>query len=78
MCMRLVVTPANSKRPGDGIYIGLQVVEPLLQQSAKICVPSDEPMPLPGVASVHPVALRPEVAIELLTADTVITGSIDA
>ena len=30
-------------------------------------IPSDEPMPLPGVASVHPVTLRPEVAIELLT-----------
>ena len=34
---------------------------------SKICEPSDEPMPLPGVASVHPVTLRPEVAVELLT-----------
>ena len=51
---------------GDAIYIGLQVVEPLLQRSAKFCEPSDEPMPLPRVASVHPVTLVPEVAIELL------------
>ena len=35
-------------------------------------------MPLAGVASVHPVTLRPEVAVELLTADTVTTGSTDA
>ena len=50
---------------GCHIYVGLQVVEPLLQRLAEICVPSDEPMPLPGVASVHPVTLRSEVAIEL-------------
>ena len=42
--------------------------------SAKICVPSDEAMPLHGVASVHPVTLRPEVAVEFLTADTLIIG----
>ena len=42
---------------GDAIYIGLQVVEPLLQRSAEICVPSDEPMLLPGMMSVHPVTL---------------------
>ena len=35
--------------------------------SRKNCVSSDEPMPLHGVASVHPVTLRPEVAVELLT-----------
>ena len=35
-------------------------------------------MPLAGVASVHPVTLIPEVAVELLTADTVTTGSTDA
>ena len=52
---------------GCHIYIGLQVVEPLLQRSAEISIPSDEPMPLHGVASVHPVTLRPEVAVELLT-----------
>jgi len=52
---------------GDAIYIGLQVVEPLLQRSVEICESSDEPMPQPGVASVHPVTLRPEVAVELLT-----------
>ena len=61
------VTPASIKWPGDAIYIGLHVVEPLLQRSAKFCVPSDEPMPLHGVASVLPVTLRPEVAVELLT-----------
>ena len=33
----------------------------------KICVSSDEPMPLAGIASVLPVTLRPEVAVELLT-----------
>ena len=59
---------------GDAIYIGLQVMESLLQRSAKFCVPSDEPMPLAGVASVHPVTLRLEVVVELLTADTVIIG----
>ena len=67
-------TPANFKWLGDAIYIGFQVVEPLLQRAAKICVSSDEPMPLTGVASVHPVTLRPEVAVELLTADIVTTG----
>ena len=67
MCMRCLGTPAIFKWPGDAIYIGLQVVEPLLQRSEKIWVPLDEPMPLPGVASVHPVTLRPEVAVELLT-----------
>ena len=54
------VTSLNSNKlqmAGDAIYIGLQVVEPLLQRSAKICVPSDEPMPLAWVASVHPVTL---------------------
>ena len=30
-------------------------------------IPSDEPMPLHGVTSVHPVTIRPEVAVELLT-----------
>ena len=40
----------------------------------KICVSSEEPMPLAGVASVHLVTLRQEVAVELLTADTVTTG----
>ena len=45
---------------GDAIYIGLQVVEPLLQRSAKFCVPSDEPMPLVGVESVHPVTHKPK------------------
>ena len=64
-------TPAVFKWPGNAIYIGLQVVEALLQRSARICVPSDEPRPLPGVASVHPVTLRPEVAVELLTADVI-------
>ena len=46
------VTSNNSSKfqmAGDAIYIGLQVVEPLLQRSAKICEPSDEPMPLHGV-----------------------------
>ena len=66
VCVGCPATPAIFKWPGDAIYICLQVVEPLLQQSAKIYVPSDEPMPLPGVASVHPVTLRPEVAVELL------------
>ena len=32
-----------------------------------VSIPSDEPMPLHGVPSVHPVTLRPEVAVELLT-----------
>ena len=32
-------------------------------------------MPQAGVASVHPVTLRPEVAVELLTANTVATGA---
>ena len=67
MCVGCPATPANFKWPEDAIYIGLKVMEPLLQQSAKICVPSDEPMPLLGVASVHPVTLRPEVAVKLLT-----------
>ena len=67
MCMRCLGTPASIKWPGDAIYIGLQVVEPLLQRVAKICVSSDEPMPLHGVASVHPVTLGPEVDVELLT-----------
>jgi len=31
-------------------------------------------MPLAGVASVLPVTLRHEIAVELLTADTVTTG----
>ena len=35
--------------------------------AAEISIPSDEPMPLHGVASVHPVTLRPEVAVEFLT-----------
>ena len=35
-------------------------------------------MILPGVASVHPVTLRPEVAVELLTADCDPTGLTDA
>ena len=35
-------------------------------------------MPLVGVASVHPVTLRPEVAVELLTADCDPTGLTDA
>ena len=72
------VTSLNSSNlqmaRGCHIYIGLQVMEPLLQRSAEICVSSDEPMPLAGVATVHPVTLRPEVAVELLTADTVIIG----
>ena len=74
VCVGCPATPANFKWPGDAIYIGLQVVELLLQRAAKICVSSDEPMPLPGVASVHPVTLIPEVAVELLTADLVTTG----
>ena len=74
VCVGCPATPAIFKWPEDAIYIGLQVVEPLLQRSAKFCVPSDEPMPLAGVASVHPVTLRHEVAVELLTADTVTTG----
>ena len=78
MCMRCLGTAASFKWPGDAIYIGLQVVEPLLQRSAEICVSSDEPMPLAGVASVHPITLRPEVAVELLTAYTVIIGLTDA
>ena len=78
MCVGYLATPAIFKWPGDAIYLGLQVVELLLQRSAKICVPSDEPMPLPGVASVHPVTLRPEVVVELLSADTMTTGSSDA
>ena len=54
------VTSLNSSKlqmAGDAIYIGFQVVEPLLQWSAEICVPSDEPMLLPGMASVHPATL---------------------
>ena len=35
-------------------------------------------MPLVGVASVNPVTLRPEVAVELLTADCDPTGLTDA
>ena len=50
-------TPARFKWTGDVTYIGLQVVELLLQRSAEICVASDEPMRLAGVASVHPVTL---------------------
>jgi len=69
-------TPAIFKWPGDAIYIGLQVVEPLLQRSAKICVPSDEPMPLHGVASVHPVTLRPEVAVGFSNTVAVVPGTI--
>ena len=42
--------------------------------SRKNYVSSDEPMPLAGVASVHPVNLRHEIVVELLTADTVSTG----
>ena len=34
----------------------------------------EEPMPLAGVVSVLPVTLRHEIAVELLTADMVITG----
>ena len=40
----------------------------------KNCVSSDEPMPLAGVASVHPATLSHKVAVELLTAATVTTG----
>ena len=61
---------------GDAIYIGLQVVEPLLQRSAKICVPSDEPMPLHRVASVHPVTLRPEVAVGFSDTVAAVPGTI--
>ena len=57
MCMGSLKSPAIFKWPGEAIYIGLQVVELLLQRSKKICVPSDELMPLHGVASVHPVTL---------------------
>ena len=39
---------SNLQMAGDAIYIGLQVMEPLLQRSAKICVPSDDPTPLLG------------------------------
>ena len=74
VCVGCPATPASFKWPGDAIYIGLQVVEPLLQRSAENCVPSDEPMPLSGVASVHPVTLRHKIAVELLTADIVTTG----
>ena len=42
--------------------------------SCKICVSPEEPMPLAGVASVLPVTLRHEIAVELLTADIVTTG----
>ena len=76
MILGVCVTSSNSNKlqmAGDAIYIGLQVVEPLLQRSAKICVPSDEPMPLHGVASVHLVTLRPEVAVGF--SDTVATVS---
>ena len=64
------------KWPGDAIYIGLQVVEPLLQRLAKICVPSDEPMPLHGVASVHPVTLGPEVAVGFSDTVAAVPGTI--
>ena len=73
------VTSLNSSQlqmAGDAIYIGLQVVEPLLQRSAKNCVPSDEPMPLPGVASVHPVTLRPEVAVGFSDTVAAVPGTI--
>ena len=60
MCVGCPATPAIFKWPADAIYIGLQVVEPLLQRSAEICVSSDEPMPLFGVASVHPVTHNPK------------------
>ena len=39
----------------------------LIVVAPTVSIPSDEPMPLHGVALVHPVTLRPEVAIELLT-----------
>ena len=76
MCVGCPATPAIFKWPGDAIYIGLQVVEPLLQRSAKICVPSDEPMPLHGVASVHPVTLRPEVAVGFSDTVAAVPGTI--
>ena len=78
MCMGCPATPAIFKWPGDAIYIGLQVVQPLLQRLAESSITSDESIPQPGVESVHPVTLRPEVAIEILSADTVTTGSSDA
>ena len=49
----------------------LEAVAPTVSRKLRII---DEPMPLTGVASVHTVTLRPEVAVELLTADTVTTG----
>ena len=57
-----VMSQVSSKlqMAGDAIYIGLQVMESLLQRSAKFCVPSDEPMPLAGVASVHVVTHNPK------------------
>ena len=67
---------SNLQMAGDAIFIGLQVVEPLLQRSAEICVPSDEPMPLAGVASVHPVTLRPEVAVGFTDTVAVTPGTI--
>ena len=76
MCMRCLGTPASIKWPGDAIYIGLQVMEPLLQRSAKICVPSDEPMPLHGVASVNPVTLRLEVAVGFSDTVAAVPGTI--
>ena len=61
-----------------GVYVtsldSRQLTEVAMNNQQKICVSSDEPMPLAGVASVHPVTLRHEVAVELLTADTVTTG----
>ena len=75
------VTSLNSNKlqmaGGCHIYIGIQVVEPLLQRSAKIYVPSDEPMLLHGVASVHPVNLRPEVAVGFSDTVAAVPGTID-
>ena len=76
MCMRCLGTPVSIKWPGDAIYIDLQVMELLLQRSAKICIPSDEPMPLHGVASVHPVTLRPEVAVGFSDTVAAVPGTI--
>ena len=58
-------------RPPSLVAVAHQVLLPLLQRLAENSKPSDEPMPLHGVASVHPVTLRLEVAVELLTADVI-------
>ena len=71
MCMSLVATPAIFKRPGDGIYIGLQdhrAVKSHWSFSAQGTGQTGEGAP------VQPVTHGSALSVGLLTADVAVTG----